>query len=135
MAQQSGSETRAGIEEGEKESECVCVCSFVLSLPERWRPHHSPVWLVSHTRLGAALGCQLRRTIAAPRGHSGTRPMPPTSAASQVPQQPSPSFLQAQNRVPPLHRGVCSGALAVLAELIPNGHPGQLPWGGGWDWL
>lgn len=37
MAQQSGSETRAGMEEGGKESECVfvCVCE-ALSLPERW---------------------------------------------------------------------------------------------------
>lgn len=78
MAQQLGSETRAGIEEGGKELEflcvCVCVCSFVLSLPEQWRPHQSPVWLVSHARLGAAQGCQLRQTIAAPRGHSRAQP-------------------------------------------------------------
>lgn len=29
MAQQSGRETRAGIEEGGKESECVCLCVCV----------------------------------------------------------------------------------------------------------
>jgi len=117
MLQRSGSETGAGMEEGGKECMCVCVQAALSSpSPSDGGPRQSPVWLGESRRLSpgweqppAAGTAEQCCSPGAPLQRLA--PRRPTSAASQVPRQPLPSFLQAGDVVPSLQRGLqwCSG--------------------------